>query len=277
MAWGPAGGARTEIRGGTAGIGTEPSARAELRGGPPDDGVVDGGATAAGTGAGGDHVGDGGSARPGSAGRAGVLPDSVAARTTRVAVRAVIAVAAGVMAAGFLDWRAGVLVTVLVALGYLLLHARPRGRSAQPHRVGRWLRVLRRHGYHLLTDGATRHVAVGPGGVYLLETRFWRDPLTLIDDEWRIGGVPAVRVVDRLVRRAARIAETLRRGGAADHPVVPVLMVAGRLPEPVMRSGGAVIAGVASAVGYIATRPSVVDPRRAAEIATVADGGTVRP
>ncbi|RCV55167.1 hypothetical protein [Marinitenerispora sediminis] len=219
-------------------------------------------------------MGDGGSIRPGPAGRSGALPDSVAARWTRVAVRAAIAVAAGVMAAGFLNWRAGALVTALVGLGYLLLHTGPRGRS--PHRHGRWLRVLRRHGYHLLPDGTTRHVAVGPGGVYLLETRFWQDPLTLADAEWRIGGVPANRVVDRLVRRAARIAEALRSAGMAEQAVVPVLMVAGRLPEPVMRSGGAVIAGVASAVGYIATRPPVVEPGDAAEIAAALERSAAR-
>lgn len=63
-----------------------------------------------------------------------VVPDSLGAQVTRFAIRSLVAVASGVMAAGFLGWRAGALVAVLVALSYLLsatlaLTCAPRGKG----------------------------------------------------------------------------------------------------------------------------------------------------
>ncbi|MDA8369017.1 MAG: hypothetical protein M0026_04020 [Nocardiopsaceae bacterium] len=170
-----------------------------------------------------------------------------------------IATGAGVMAAGFIDWQAGALVAGLTLLTYVLLGTLAP-RTPAPAGRGRLMRVLRRHGYQIVTDGMPRHLVIGPGGVYLLETRVWQNVVSRGPGDWRIGGVPAGRVADRLAGHAARLEramDTLNRiPGLA---IVPVIMVAGRLPEPVMRSGRAVIARPRNAVHYILDRSTRLD------------------
>ncbi|MFC4563852.1 hypothetical protein ACFO4E_18490 [Nocardiopsis mangrovi] len=175
-------------------------------------------------------------------------------------MRALIAVGAGVMATGFIDWRAGLLVAGLTALTYVLLAtAAPRVPSAEGGGPERPLRELERRGYRLVRDGASRHLAIGPGGAYLLEalTRPYR--VVARAGAWRIGGQPADRVSDRAGARAARLERVLGAPGPdPGPPVVPVILVAGHLPEPVMRSGRAVIARPRAAVRYILDRPDVL-------------------
>ncbi|WP_243742295.1 hypothetical protein [Actinorugispora endophytica] len=189
------------------------------------------------------------------------MSDSVGARLTRFAARSLFVLAAGVMAGGFLGWRAGLLVAALVALSHPLLAVLgPRLRA--PYGRGRLLRALHRNGYHVIPDGHSRHLAVGPGGVYLLETRVWQHAVSWNGDDWMVGNRPAAHVVERLGSHAARLEHLLHL--AEDWPgisVVPVVMVAGRLPEPVMRAGRTIIARPRSAVGHVLAQPTVLDPR----------------
>jgi len=181
----------------------------------------------------------------------------------RFAVRALVAAAAGVMAAGFLDWRAGLLVAGLVVVSYLLLGgAAPR--IPAPWGRGRLLRALQRHGYRIAADPAGRHVLIGPGGVFLLESRAARNAVSRADGGWRIGDRPAERVVDRLAAAAVRVeralVRTARARGLPEPAVVPVIVVSGRLPEPVMRADRAVIARPRAVLRFILDRPEELDP-----------------
>lgn len=206
---------------------------------------------------GGDNLGDAGPARTDDHYERGT-GGGTSALVARLFVRGVVVLAAGVMAAGFVDWRAGVLVAVLASLSYVLL-ATLAPRLLAPYGRGRLLRVLQGAGYHVLSDGGSRHLAVGPAGVFLLETRVWRNAVSRGADDWFIGQVPAKRVVERMVGRALRIERRLHLPDTwPGTTVIPVIMVAGRLPEPVMRAGRAIIARPRGAVGYIRGRPNAL-------------------
>lgn len=187
---------------------------------------------------------------------------------TRLAVRALVAVAAGVMATGFLDWRAGALVAVLVVLTYVLL-ATVGPRMPPLWGAGRLLRLLRRAGYHVVPDGLSRYVLVGERGVYLLETRVWQQPVAWTEGEWWIGDVPARRVFDRLGQHAARVTRELRLPDTgAGVEVVPVVVVRDRLPQPAMQAGTAIIARPRAAARHLAAREAVLEP---AEVTAILD------
>lgn len=183
----------------------------------------------------------------------------------RLLVRAAITAAAGVMGAGFLGWRAGLLVAALTALAYVITAvAAPLLGPAWAR--GRVLRRLRRRGYRLVAAPSGRVLAAGPTGVYLLDARHRRNAVARGDGTWTIGGRPAERVVERHAAAAARAARAV---GAED--AVPVLLVSGRLPEPVMRAGGAVLARPKAALRFILDRPVLPDgEERAAAVAAEA-------
>jgi hypothetical protein len=184
-------------------------------------------------------------------------------------VRAVIALAAGTMAAGFADWRAGVLVAALTALTYVLLATVTPRLPARDPATERSLRALERHGYRVLRAGAARRLVVGPAGAYLVEAPARPPAITGTPGGWRIGGAPADRVAGRLAAAAARLEEALAPGGGGP-AVVPVVVVAGRLPAPVMRSGPAVIARPRAAARYILGRPMAFDAADTAAVVAAA-------
>ncbi|WP_343233481.1 hypothetical protein [Streptomonospora sp. PA3] len=217
--------------------------------------------------------------RPDGSGQSSAAPEG---RWIRIAVRAAVCAAAGVMAAGFVDWRAGALVAGLAALTYLLLGAVRRTRSGAAASV---LRSLRGRGYRVVPDGGGRYVVAGPGGVYLLAgTR--RRAAQHGSGEWRIGPVPAERIAERLAGRAARLDRLLGAGeggsGGAPHlrddasagspappesGVVPVILVAGRRPEAVVELGRALLARPRPALRHILGRGDVLTAEQARLIA----------
>lgn len=191
----------------------------------------------------------------------------------RLAVRALVSCSAGVMAAGFFDWRAGALVAGLTAFSFVLLTVVPAPRTSWlPALYGRHrlLCELRRHGYRVVPDDASRYLVVGPGGGYLLDTRVWQHAVSRGPRDWRIGERPASRVVDRMVEYATRLEQA---AGPPDRAtalrIVPVIMVVGRLPEPVMRAGRGIIARPRDAVRYLLQQPEILEP---VEIEEFADG-----
>ncbi|MEY9214728.1 hypothetical protein NI17_018365 [Thermobifida halotolerans] len=212
-------------------------------------------------------MGYGGDSPSEGLGPVAVVPDSLGAQVVRFTIRFLVVVASGVMGAGFLGWQAGVLVAVLVALSYLLLATlAPHLRA--PFGRGRLLRTLYRNGYHVVPGGRSRHVAVGAGGVYLLETRTWQHAVSRNGDSWMIGALPADRAVERVGAHAARLERSLHL--AENWPgvrVVPVITSVGRLPEPVMRSGRVVIARPRQAVEHILAQPTILDPQDVDDIA----------
>lgn len=221
-------------------------------------------------------MGGDGAVRPDGSGRSSAAPDGGWARS---AVRALISAAAGIMAAGFLDVQAGVLVAGLTAFSYVLLDA--AGRRTPPGAGGlRWaLRTLRGTGYRLVPDGAARYVAVGPGGVFLLVAT--RRPAAPHGRRgWRVGGMPADRIAERLATQAVRLDRVLAaeegaahgrgNGGAADTPATTaVVLVTGRRPGAVVEfePGRVLLARPRPAVRHILARDSVLSAGRIERIA----------
>lgn len=212
-------------------------------------------------------MGHGEAPRPGGLGAVAVAPDSAGAQVVRLAVRSLVVLASGVMGTGFLGWQAGVLVAVLVALSYLL-SATLAPRLRAPFGRGRLLRTLHRNGYHVVPGGHSRHVAIGSGGVYLLETRTWQHAVSGEGESWMIGALPAERAVERVSAHAAHLERCLHL--AENWPgvrVVPVITATGRLPEPVVYAGRAVIARPRQAVEHILAQPTILDPQDVDDIA----------
>ncbi|WP_131100735.1 hypothetical protein [Streptomonospora litoralis] len=183
-------------------------------------------------------------------------------------MRASVAAAAGVMAAGFLDWRAGALVAGLTALTYLLLGTAgrriPAARGLRPA-----LRALRGGGYRVIREGTARYVAVGPGGVYLLvATR--RQAVRLGGRGWRIGGAPAERLAERLSAQAARLDRALASDPAAadgSATAAAMLLVAGPRPEGVADLGGVLLARPRTGARFVLGRDDVLSAEDADRIA----------
>ncbi|WP_236539241.1 hypothetical protein [Spiractinospora alimapuensis] len=187
------------------------------------------------------------------------------ARATRIAVRALVVVAAGVIAAGILGWEAGALVAGLTVLTYLLLAALAP-RTPLPYGMGRLLRALRRNGYYIISLPAGfsgsrhRYLTVGPAGAFLLDVRNRRRYVTWEGGEWRIGDRPLRRIANRFTQRAEQLERRLRlRDLHAELDLVPVLVVGGGLPEPAMRSGQAVIARPRNLVRHVIGQPDVLE------------------
>ncbi|MDT0300584.1 hypothetical protein [Streptomonospora wellingtoniae] len=189
---------------------------------------------------------------------------------------ALVSAATGVMAAGFLDWRAGLLVAGLTALTYVLSGTVGR-RVPRSGGLGPALRTLRARGYRLVPDGAARSVAVGPGGVFLLvatsRSASWHGPRG-----WRVGGAPAERLAQRLEEQAAGL-DAAAAGGQAPRdsaaapgpapavPAVAVVLVVGRRPESVVELGRVLLARPRPAVRHILARGDVLSAEQAEHVA----------
>ncbi len=197
------------------------------------------------------------------------------ATLTRLAVRAIVTGSAGIMAAGFLGWRAGALVAALTALTFVLVGTVPASlRIPAPFGRARLLRELRRGGYRILPDSPGCYVAVGPGGAYLLDTRAWVHQVSHGPGDWRIGARPASRAVGRVVERVGQLKRSLELATSTPVPsVVPVIMVVGRIPDPVMRAGNAIIARPRSAVAHLLNQPAVLDTAQVTALCDALEGG----
>lgn len=215
----------------------------------------------------GEHA-DAGSVAPGDV--SSTVESSLGPRLAVVATRTVVVVAVGVMAAGFLGWQAGALVAGLLTVSYLLL-ATVGPHVPVPWGQGRLLRQLQRAGYHVIPEGASRYLLVGPGGVFIFETRMWRTPVSWRGAEWWLGEIPARRYIDRLTRHAIRLERILGLADVRpDTGVVPVVAVGRHLPRPAMRAGEAIIARPGAAVRQIVGAPEVLDTEDVATVAAAA-------
>ncbi|MDS1270264.1 hypothetical protein RIF23_08155 [Lipingzhangella sp. LS1_29] len=195
-------------------------------------------------------------------------PEAYASRLALFAVRAVVVAAAGVMAGGFLGLDAGVLVAALLTLSYVLL-ATLGPHVPVPWGLGRWLRRLQRHGYHVLPEGPSEYLVIGPGGVFVLETRAWRNPVSWTGTEWLIGEIPARKRVDRVCRHAVRVGRALGLADVRpDVSVVPVVLVGRRLPQPAVRAGEALIARPRAAIRQIVDAPPVLESDEVVSLVT---------
>ena len=85
--------------------------------------------------------------------------------------------------------------------------------------------------YHVFNDFAAGrshvdHVVVGPGGVFALETKFWRGRVTIEDGHVLLDGqLPDRSPVSQVLREAVLVKQTLARAGWTG-AVTPVLVFA---------------------------------------------------
>jgi Nuclease-related domain len=134
---------------------------------------------------------------------------------------------------------------------------RLRFRASQPTRAwrdgargeratARRLRRLERHGYVVLHDlqvpgsqANLDHLAVGPAGVFVVDSKYYRGPLQLgIDGMLWYGRYPLAQQLATAVWATLRVAEALQL--PPEVPVVPLLVIH-RAPVP---WGGLTVAGV---------------------------------
>jgi hypothetical protein len=171
----------------------------------------------------------------------------------RLAVIAAAALAAQQLATrtGLLDpWLAGLAAAAGAAW-------RLRFRASQPTRAwrdgargeratARRLQRLERHGYVVLHDlqvpgshANIDHLAVGPAGVFVIDSKYYRGALQLGGEGmlW-YGGYPLAQQLATAVWATLRVAEALQL--PPDVPVVPLLVIH-RAPVP---WGGLTVAGV---------------------------------
>jgi hypothetical protein len=111
--------------------------------------------------------------------------------------RAAVCLVAGVVVALLLDWRAGLTVAVLIAVGDTLLRSRTTAAIPAAVRVtraqrqtARRLAVLRPAGYLALnaraipgTSSVIDHLVVGPSGIFAIDSELWdrRLPVRIAD------------------------------------------------------------------------------------------------
>lgn len=119
---------------------------------------------------------------------------------------------------------AGVFVASLVFLGLMLRKGLRRVESffvgaRGEERVATALAALPSP-YHVFHDFVTvhglhvNHVVVGPAGVFAVETKNWRGPVTVEEDHVLVSGsLPSRSPVDQAVREAAAVRATAHRAG----------------------------------------------------------------
>lgn len=132
-------------------------------------------------------------------------------------------------------WGASLLVAALVYIIWSLMMGLKRIESffkgaRGEEKVAGILETLP-ESYHVFNDfpaGRTRvdHVVVGPGGVFSIETKFWRGRVTIEDGHVLLDGqLPDRSPVAQAVKEATLVRNTLAAAGW-DGQVVPVLAFA---------------------------------------------------
>jgi hypothetical protein len=170
------------------------------------------------------------------------------------AVLAAVAALAGQQLAthsGLLDpWLAGLAAAAGVAWRLRFRASRPtrawRDGARGERATARRLCQLERHGYVVLHDlqvhgshANVDHLAIGPAGVFVIDSKYYRGALQLSGDGmlW-YGGYPLAHQLATAVWASVRVAEALQL--PPEVPVVPLLVIH-RAPVP---WGGLTVAGV---------------------------------
>lgn len=126
------------------------------------------------------------------------------------------------------------------------------------------------HVFHDFAAGAHHvdHVAVGPGGVFSVETKSWRAPVTVEDGELLVGGrLPDRSPLVQAKREAAAVKDALARAGWQGE-VAPVVCFASDTFADGLRAAGPVTVVNADAIlGWLAARPAVLDAAAVARLA----------
>jgi hypothetical protein len=218
--------------------------------------------------------------------RAAELTSWTAGLPWRLAVVAAAALAGQQLASrtGLLDpWLAGPIAAAGAAWRLRLRASQPtrawRDGARGERATARRLRRLERHGYVLLHDlqvpgshANVDHLAIGPAGVFVIDSKYYRGALQLgADGMLWYGGYPLAQQLATAVWASVRVAEALQL--PPEVPVVPLLVIH-RAPVP---WGGLTVAGVQvippSALGEVLGREAVLP---AAQVELLAGQATAR-
>jgi hypothetical protein len=146
-------------------------------------------------------------------------------------------------------------------------------------RVAARLRAMGEWGWEVLVDrrwpgsraANVDMVAVGPGGVLVVDVKAWAEPSVRGGVLFR-GDAPAGDEVDSLLRLTGAVEELVAPCGLVPQQVVPVIVLAGR-DEPAVAIGRVVVVGERRAVLWAARQPARIPDDQVARLAAVlADG-----
>lgn len=154
-------------------------------------------------------------------------------------------------------------------------------RDAQAERRTAWLlRSLRSAGYVLLHDRTlpgsretVDHLAVGPAGVFLVDTRGWdrRTRITQLHGEVWIGATAALRVVGPLMLRTQQVANAIGQAAETAVEVIPVMAVHGaRLPWRGVSVEGVPLLRAVRVPRYLRAHPPLFTPEQVTVLAEAA-------
>ena len=117
-------------------------------------------------------------------------------------------------------------------------------------------------GYHV------DHVAVGPTGVYAVETKNWRGRVTAEKGEVLVDGVLPDRAPLGQAAAEAKAVEAALRKAGCDVEAVPVLcMASDTFAGPASRVGGTVVVNASGVAAWVLGRPVVLSADRVARLA----------
>jgi hypothetical protein len=112
-------------------------------------------------------------------------------------------------------------------------------------------------------------VAVGPGGVLVIDVKAWAEP-GIRGGRLHRGDAPADDEVDVLLRMTATVEEVVAGHGMVPHEVVPVVVLAGR-DDPPRRAGRVLVVGERHVVVWAAGRAARIGPEQVEGLAASLD------
>ena len=223
------------------------------------------------------------------------------ARVVRPLRPVFLIVGAGLVAAELIwqeslqDWLLGLALGGLIGLWIAIADSPPahidqwlRGARGE-RKTERALRPLRRSGWDFTHDvdasrGNRDHVAVGPGGVFLLETKRPDGAVSVDGDRLRVQRLddPEQRyAIDRLGARvraeAARLSEELAAATGRRCWVQPVVVVWAPFAQRTLERNGVVYVHGEELVGWLQSRGRTLSPDRCNDIAQSLVNGRGQP
>ena len=154
--------------------------------------------------------------------------------------------------------------------------ARYRAAGITEERVGAALSAMSVWGWRLLVDrrwpGTRRAnidlVAVGPGGILVIDVKAWAEP-SIVGGQLHRGQEPT-DAVETILRMTAAVEESVAGLGLVPHEVVPVIVLAGR-DDPAVALGRVQVVGESQVVPWAARRPPRIPDDRVEQLTTALD------
>ena len=203
-----------------------------------------------------------------------------------VPVALIFAIAAFFLVLPYGGLQIASVIAALAAIGVLYLVARSprdvvnweRGAEAE-RRVGAKLNSLEPAGFVTLYDrrfpgrgGNIDAITVGPPGVFVVETKWRRKGVEIVNGRLEIGGREDDDVLSQVVEEAVRVQVSVAPE-MNEHrlTVTPVLCFVGKNVGGGDRSRGVLVTGEANVARRIASLPAVLPPDAVQQIATGLD------